>query len=269
MKKIISLLVCSYFLIGCSATHQAKVRERINSGKKENVKQKASDYEELKATSDVRVTSDAIADYIEQYKNVAMESMATYGIPASIKLAQAILESGSGKGTLARSANNHFGIKCQTLWSGEVVYHNDDAPNECFRKYDSAIESFHDHSLFLTSRAHYKSLFELDKNDYRAWAFGLKKAGYATDPNYPNKLISLIERYELYKYDAMVLGKDYSQKGTTYTYQKPSIPNMYEVKTGDTLYRISQMYQISVEEIQRLNKLSGTTISVGQILKLK
>src|SRR5690606_7126248 len=122
-----------------------------------------------------------------------MERMIIYGIIASIKHAQGILESGSGKAKQAISAKHPFSIKCYNVWSGAVVYHTDDAPNECFRKYNSALESFNDHSLFLTSRAHYQNLFTLNKNDYKSWANGLKKAGYATDPNYAKKLISLIE----------------------------------------------------------------------------
>ena len=272
MRKMFSLLLCTYIFVGCSATHQAKVRERINNKKRTTkVEQTKSNSksEILVATSEVKVSKDAISDYIDQYKNVAMENMSTYGIPASIKLAQAILESGSGKGKLAQQANNHFGIKCQTVWSGEVIHHTDDAPNECFRKYSSAIESFNDHSLFLTSRAHYRSLFKLEKGDYKGWASGLKAAGYATDPNYPSKLISLIERYELYKYDEMVLGKEFKGSGKTYIAQNTSNASIHEVQAGETLYRISLKYNMTVEDIQRLNNLSGTTISVGQLLKLK
>lgn len=269
MRKIFSLLVCAYLLVGCSATHQAKVRERINDKKKVTKVDKKKKEEQLTATSKVSVTSEAISDYIEEYKNIAMENMATYGIPASIKLAQAILESGSGKGKLAKQANNHFGIKCQTVWSGEVIYHTDDAPDECFRKYNSALESFDDHSMFLTSRAHYSNLFKLEKGDYKSWAIGLKKAGYATDPNYPSKLISLIERYDLHKFDEMVITNEYKSSGKKYVASNVNQASFHEVIAGETLYRISLKYNISVEEIQRMNNLSGNTISVGQILKLK
>lgn len=139
--------------------------------------------------------------YIEKYKNVAIREMKLYGIPASITLAQGILESGAGKSTLAVKANNHFGIKCHTGWEGKRVYHDDDKKNECFRKYKNADESFRDHSLFLKNRSRYAFLFEESPTDYKAWAKGLKKAGYATNPKYPSLLIGLIERYELHKYD--------------------------------------------------------------------
>lgn len=139
--------------------------------------------------------------YIEKYKDVAISEMKLYGIPASITLAQGILESGSGESYLATKANNHFGIKCHTDWDGKRVYHDDDKKNECFRAYKDPDESFRDHSLFLKNRSRYASLFEESPTDYKAWAKGLKKAGYATNPKYPKLLIDLIERYELHQYD--------------------------------------------------------------------
>ena len=145
-------------------------------------------------------------DYISIYKNIAMQKMKEYKIPASITLAQGILESGSGSSELARKANNHFGIKCHD-WKGDKFYYDDDSPKECFRKYKKVEESFHDHSLFLTQRPRYADLFKLPIDDYKAWAHGLKKAGYATNPNYPQLLISLVERYNLAQYDAIALGK--------------------------------------------------------------
>jgi LysM repeat protein len=126
--------------------------------------------------------------------------MKEHGIPASITLAQGLLESGNGNSELARNANNHFGIKCTPDWTGGKSYHDDDAKNECFRKYKDAAQSYEDHAKFL-QRSRYASLFELKPTDYKGWAHGLKKAGYATDPSYPQKLIGLIERYELYKLD--------------------------------------------------------------------
>lgn len=143
--------------------------------------------------------------YIQRWAPLAMEEMKRTGIPASIKLAQAIVESAAGTSYLARVANNHFGIKCHG-WSGPGVYKDDDAPNECFRKYPSAEASFRDHSEFLRTRRRYAFLFELNPLDYRAWAHGLKKAGYATNPRYPEKLISVIERYQLARYDSIALG---------------------------------------------------------------
>ncbi|NOU47412.1 MAG: LysM peptidoglycan-binding domain-containing protein [Bacteroidales bacterium] len=139
--------------------------------------------------------------YIETYKKTAIEKMLEYKIPASITLAQGILESGSGNSDLAKKANNHFGIKCHNEWTGKKFLLTDDAPNECFRSYKSAEESYRDHSLFLTQRERYADLFKLDIHDYKAWANGLKKAGYATNPRYPELLITIIEKYNLDEFD--------------------------------------------------------------------
>ena len=134
-------------------------------------------------------------DYINQWKDVAVEQMHEYGIPASITMAQGILESSYGNSMLATKANNHFGIKCHD-WDGASVFKDDDKKNECFRKYNNARESFKDHSIFLSSRSRYSFLFELSTTDYKGWAKGLKKAGYATNPKYPKLLIELLERFE-------------------------------------------------------------------------
>jgi LysM repeat protein len=139
-------------------------------------------------------------DYIGQWKDVAVKKMQEHRIPASITLAQGILESGNGNSELARKGNNHFGIKCTPDWTGGKTYHDDDRRNECFRKYTNAAQSYEDHARFL-QRPRYAALFELKPTDYKGWAHGLKKAGYATDPNYPQKLINLIERYELHDLD--------------------------------------------------------------------
>lgn len=140
--------------------------------------------------------------YIRTYSKVAVAEMYRSGIPASITLAQGLLESGAGKSRLAKEANNHFGIKCHN-WKGSKVYHDDDAKGECFRKYRNADESFRDHSDFIRYKDRYKFLFDLEASDYKGWAFGLKKAGYATDPAYPRKLIKLIEDYKLYEFDSL------------------------------------------------------------------
>ena len=162
--------------------------------------------EELQATSAVKVTPALIHEYINTYKDIAMVEMQRYGIPASITLAQAILESGSGQGRLARHARNHFGIKCHYDWEGDTITHDDDAKGECFRKYEHPEASFEDHSQFLVNRSRYAFLFSLKAGDYKGWAYGLKKAGYATDPGYPQKLLLLIKKYELHQYDTEVLG---------------------------------------------------------------
>ena len=144
--------------------------------------------------------------YIEEYSSLAIEEMYRTGVPASITLAQGLLESGNGRSELAVKGNNHFGIKCHNTWTGAKVYHDDDAKGECFRKYDNPEESFRDHSDFLRYRDRYKFLFDYEVADYKSWAYGLKAAGYATDPKYPEKLIRLIEEYELYLYDSVQPG---------------------------------------------------------------
>ncbi|WP_121352122.1 glucosaminidase domain-containing protein [Flavisolibacter nicotianae] len=148
-----------------------------------------------------------IEAYIAQFKDIAMAEMARTGVPAAITLAQGIHETGAGTSDLVLKSNNHFGIKCKTEWDGEKVYHDDDAKGECFRKYDDPFVSYKDHSDFLRNRPFYAALFKLDPTDYEAWAFGLKKAGYATNPKYPQILIKLIQDYNLQDYTLIVLGK--------------------------------------------------------------
>ncbi len=144
-------------------------------------------------------------EYIERYAPLAVEQQTLYGIPASITLAQGLLESGNGNSRLATEANNHFGIKCGSSWEGRSVRHDDDALQECFRAYDSVEESYIDHSLILSERKWYRPLFDLDPKDYKGWAHGLKKAGYATNPRYAELLIKIIEEYELFRYDNALL----------------------------------------------------------------
>ncbi len=143
-------------------------------------------------------------EYISMWKDEAIQQMVEHGVPASITLAQGILESGDGNSELARKSNNHFGIKCHSDWNGKKVYHDDDRKGECFRKYPDARESFRDHSLFLKKRR-YESLFELKITDYKGWARGLKKCGYATDPSYARRLIDLIEQNDLTRFDEIGL----------------------------------------------------------------
>lgn len=144
-------------------------------------------------------------EYINTYKEIAVEKRIEFGIPASITLAQGFLESGFGNSPLAMNANNHFGIKCHVGWTGGRYYHDDDEPNECFRKYESAETSYHDHSVFLTTRSRYNFLFDYDATEYESWAHGLRQAGYATNPRYGYRLIDIIHRYHLYKFDTMSL----------------------------------------------------------------
>tara|TARA_B100000900_G_scaffold410039_1_gene427018 strand:- start:12959 stop:13825 length:867 start_codon:yes stop_codon:yes gene_type:complete len=139
-------------------------------------------------------------EYIFKYKDLAVAEMNQYGIPASITLSQGVLESGNGNSELARKAKNHFGIKCHSSWEGKKVYHDDDEAQECFRKYPTVAASYRDHSVFL-QKARYANLFELAITDYKGWAKGLKKAGYATNPEYPELLIKIIENNQLQQYD--------------------------------------------------------------------
>jgi flagellum-specific peptidoglycan hydrolase FlgJ len=212
------------------------------------------------------------ARYIYTYKDIAKQEMRMYGIPASITMAQGILESGSGVGPLTSRSNNHFGIKCNG-WRGQKVYHDDDRAQECFRKYTNPKYSFRDHSLFLKNRSRYAGLFRLDADDYKGWAHGLKAAGYATDPRYPRKLISLIKRYDLHKYDEEVLNtgeiNQIAQEQQKNQRKNQNRSLTYTVKKGDTLYSISKRHDLKVSQLKRLNNLRGNNISVGQKLKIK
>lgn len=207
--------------------------------------------------------AEVVTNYIYEFADISKEEMLQYGIPASITLAQGILESGAGRGELSNRANNHFGIKCHKGWEGESVYHDDDEDQECFRKYKDPKYSYRDHSLFLTGRSRYASLFKLGKDDYKGWARGLKKAGYATDPKYPNKLISIIERYNLQQFDAQVLGSPAS-----ITKPDDTKISSYTIKKGDTLYSISRKFNIPVETLKHYNGLTNNELSIGQILYL-
>jgi len=218
--------------------------------------------------------------YIARFKDIAISEMNEYGIPASIKLAQALLESANGNSSLARNANNHFGIKCTSSWQGKTVLKSDDNPNDCFRVYANPEESFRDHSEFLL-RKRYAALFELNKDDYIGWARGLKQAGYATNPRYAELLISLIERYNLHQYDVAEtkkekiqreeivfteIVKEIPQETKKEEAQPPVAMTIHEVKPGDTLFSISKKYNLSVSDIKILNNLNGEGISTGQLL---
>lgn len=159
----------------------------------------------LFATAAFSQSSPVIKEYIETYKEIAIEEMIRTGVPASIKLAQGIHETQAGKSKLCMKSNNHFGIKCKSEWKGEWVSHDDDAKGECFRKYSDPADSYRDHSDFLKTRAHYASLFKLAPTDYEGWAYGLKKAGYATNPKYPQLIIRLIKDYNLNDYTLLGL----------------------------------------------------------------
>jgi len=213
--------------------------------------------------------SESTLDYIDEYNDIAILEMLSYDIPASITLAQGILESNSGRSRLAARGNNHFGVKCHKSWNGDRIYHDDDARQECFRKYDHPFTSFRDHSLFLYGRDRYASLFTLHHKDYKGWSKGLKKAGYATDPKYPNKLIHLIENYELYKYDDF--DNDFQYNGQV---AKKQDVNSYKndyivVNKGDTLYSIATSNNLTVDKLKWINGLKSNEISIGQKLYVK
>jgi flagellum-specific peptidoglycan hydrolase FlgJ len=292
-KKIIIVFIIAA-LASCSSSKPAIAttkkaaavqRPRVAATKKgTNVKPIAKNYpstnittEVIQSTSKTVVTSDLVNNYILQYKDIAMGNMQKYGIPASIILAQGILESGAGKGDLAVDANNHFGIKCHKDWLGESVRHDDDSAQECFRKYTEAADSYRDHALFLVGKNRYASLFTYEKDDYKAWAKGLRACGYATDPNYPDKLISYIERYNLHQYDCQITGKNYTPISKTSPVKSSSSnansnsndPNLYEVQQGDTLYSISKKFNLLVDDLKRKNNLTDNAISIGQRLKVK
>ncbi|MFL3661911.1 MAG: glucosaminidase domain-containing protein [Polaribacter sp.] len=207
--------------------------------------------------------------YIQKYAAIAVREMHAYKIPASITLAQGILESGSGGSELALKSNNHFGIKCHTGWTGQRVYHDDDAKGECFRKYVYTETSYRDHSLFLTQRRRYAFLFEYETKDYKKWAYGLRKAGYATDKKYPEKLLKFIKQYELYKFDK-VEEADFNKKikklNKKSSKKRKKRGRYYKVRKGDTLYAISKRFKVSIEVLKASNNLRDNTISIGERL---
>lgn len=209
-----------------------------------------------------QTTTDA-ENYISRYYRFAKKEMKREGIPVSITLAQGLLESNYGKSVLAVKARNHFGIKCTSDWHGKKYHYDDDKPNECFRKYRSVKKSYRDHSLFL-HRERYKDLFKLDITDYKGWAYGLKKAGYATNPNYPQLLIKLIEKYDLHRFDK----RRFSKKEINTPQTPPDTDKYYTVQKGDTLYSLSKKWNVSLVKLKELNNLSSDTISVGQKIVL-
>jgi flagellum-specific peptidoglycan hydrolase FlgJ len=287
LKQILFFFTILISLVACNATKSVYSPSRINiltESKKlkkttvetttmsidRNKNIKKGPTETIVSTSKTTVTSEVVSNYIFRYKDVAMNNMKNYGIPASIILAQAILESGAGMGDLSLSANNHFGIKCHSDWTGESVRHDDDSSQECFRKYNQPEESFRDHALFL-GKSRYANLFLLPKGDYESWAKGLKSAGYATDPKYPDKLISYIIRYNLSQYDNLVLGKKDQFVPKEPAKQNPiavTDTTLYEVQKGDTFYSISKKLNLTVEYIKCINDFETDSLSIGQKIKI-
>jgi len=239
-----------------------------------------------------RITTE---EYIETYKDIAIKKMKEYRIPASITLAQGILESGSGNSRLAVKGNNHFGIKCHSDWKGKTIHEDDDAKHECFRKYKKAEDSYNDHSKFLTQRGRYSFLFDYETTDYKSWAYGLKKAGYATNPKYPELLIRLIEKYDLHQYDGKVKksskasSNDTGKKGvkstlppTVSNFKKVYISdegrqvyqnnktNLIIIKAGDTFNKIAKEFDIYTWQLYKYNEVDKKHIlQIGEKIYLE
>ena len=210
--------------------------------------------------------------YIEQYHQIAEKQQKEHGIPASIILSQGILESGAGLSDFCKESNNHFGIKCND-WTGDRVFHDDDKKGECFRKYSQVLDSYEDHALFLKNRPRYSFLFELDPSDYEGWAHGLRKAGYATDPTYAFKLISIIEIYDLHRFDISDNSSGNNTKsdknlnhesmGTIKAFSKHVVVKVNGVKfvtsnPGDTYAGIADEFRITEERIRNYNEVNST-----------
>jgi LysM repeat protein len=213
----------------------------------------------LGAFAQQAVWNQRFQDYFDTYKDVAIDQMLKYHIPASITLAQGVLESGAGRSELTRRSNNHFGIKCHG-WTGRKSYHDDDELGECFRAYDSAYESYQDHSIFLTSSQRYSSLFRLKRTDYKGWARGLKACGYATSPTYATRLIEIIELYKLYRYDSEHHVDKYQLEQVRHQggiiRQVHEFNNNYYVvaKKGDTFRSIADDTEVSYRKLAKFNE---------------
>lgn len=274
MRKIIYLFIAVVCLNSCSA------RKKTTTVSNRDAKRNNSNIQKANKDAIANYRSYNSLEYIDRFKAIAIQEMNQYGIPASITLAQGLFESGAGNSDLAKYANNHFGIKCTSDWTGKSYYKDDDNVNDCFRVYDNPEDSFRDHSAFL-KRKNYAKLFELDKNDYEGWAYGLKKAGYATNPKYPQLLINIIVKYNLDQYDRpegeiakikredRVLSQinDSIGKPVQDTLSKtPPDDKIYTVKQGDTLYNISKRFGITVDDLKALNSMSDNGIKIGQKL---
>ena len=232
----------------------------------------------LSAFSQMKWNS-AYQQYIDQYKDIAIEQMQRYHIPASITLAQGLLESGAGRSELTRNSNNHFGIKCNNNWTGRRTYHDDDQKNDCFRVYDSAYESYEDHSKFLSGNQRYRPLFQLKPTDYKGWAKGLKACGYATSPVYAEKLVEIIQLYKLYQFDSAKgydhfmaqRTKDQSPTGASLHAIKIFNKNYYIIaRRGDTFKSIGQEVGISYRKIAKYNERNRKDqLQEGEVIWLK
>jgi LysM repeat protein len=272
MRRIYTLLIASLLFTSCSAHKSTISKSKASKNNKAIQERNKASIAQHKDLSSL--------EYIERFKEIAIQEMNSYGIPASITLAQGLFESGSGNSELAKVANNHFGIKCGSTWQGESYYKNDDNVNDCFRVYSNPEESFRDHSEFLKKK-NYARLFELDKNDFNGWAYGLKACGYATNPKYPQLLLNIINKYQLDQYDrpegglAKIKREDrvlteindtIGQPRQDSITKTPPDDKIYIIQQGDTLYNISKRFGITVDELKALNKMNDNNLRIGQKL---
>ena len=275
--KLFFAVLCILILASCSSSRKISTKKNNNVKAVENPINKLPSVRQQQHVKKLEKGNKPLnkytLQYIKKYAPLAVLEMHKYDIPASITLAQGILESGNGRSRLASKSNNHFGIKCHVGWKGAKVYHDDDEKGECFRKYKYVETSYKDHSEFLSGRRRYASLFKLRKSDYKGWAKGLKKAGYATDKKYPKKLIKIIEEYKLYEFDKFrekdlkKLKKETNKKHTkTAINSKKSTQEFYKVKKGDTLYSIARKFNTTVAIIKKVNALTTNSLSIGQQL---
>ena len=272
--KILFSILFLFVLSNCGAKKRITQKKGRGTEIKEPKPKKLPSVNEVKITRKLakknpRLNKETLA-YIRKYAPIAVYEMHQYKIPASITLAQGILESGKGKSELALKSKNHFGIKCHRKWTGERVYHDDDEKGECFRKYKFVATSYNDHSLFLSQRGRYAFLFDYNIKNYKKWAYGLRKAGYATDRKYPSKLLKIIEDYHLYEFDN-IKKSAYSKIVKEVNHRKSKKRSKlkskrYEVEKGDTLYAISRKFSISVADLKALNNLTDNTLYLGQKL---
>jgi flagellum-specific peptidoglycan hydrolase FlgJ len=277
MKQFVLLLITfSILTSSCSVLKKEFSEQKTQPSKPAST---GNNTEKVTSTGSSAIKSPA-ESYIERFKNIAISEMNSSGIPASITLAQGILESANGNSRLAKEANNHFGIKCTTEWKGQTILQDDDNKDDCFRVYKSPEESFRDHTDFL-KRKRYAPLFELDKNDYQGWARGLKTAGYATNPRYAELLISLVERYDLSRFDRIENGKEKTIREEKVmkeiainiptekkqeTIKSPLVMKIYEVRSGDTLGSVSKQFTLSIADLKSLNGLGDANLMPGQLL---
>lgn len=259
--------MCLGLLQSCGAGRKVQIRsqnpvsaQKTSPPKAQSNKKKSGSKKSTPALSNAQ----RAAQYIEIFAPIARKEMQKFKIPASITLAQGLLESGFGTGRLAVEANNHFGIKCHSGWKGKTISHDDDQKGECFRVYKDPEESYRDHSLFLKNRSRYAFLFNYSTKDYKAWAKGLKKAGYATDPKYPDKLIQLIERFDLSRFDSKSKVRDSKIDLRVLDPNEITVT----VKSGDTLYGLARDHGVDMAALKKKNQLKEDVIYPGQVLIL-